>query len=115
MIRNLEEKTGRTMVAHMARGVLADEAPRGDDLVAVQYGGGKEALRPIYDAIVKAVGKSGSDVELAPKKAYASLRRAKQFGLVRPTPLEGPGAYSSRMTCTGSTRAARRAGSSADR
>lgn len=120
MIRNLEEKTGRSieawvaltkamgdrkhgeivkalkdehglthgyanLVAHMAKGVLAEGAPQGDDLVAAQYAGGKEGLRPIYDAITKAVAAFGGDVELAPKKAYVSLRRSKQFGLVQPT------------------------------
>jgi len=54
------------------------------DPVAAQYEG-KEALRPLYDAIVAAVRKFGDDVELAPKKTYVSLRRAKQFGLLQPS------------------------------
>lgn len=57
----------------------------GDDLVTAQYGGGKEGLRPIYEAIASAIAKFGSDVELAPKKAYVSLRRSKQFGLIQPS------------------------------
>lgn len=56
-----------------------------DDLVEAQYGGGKAALRPLYEAIVKAVKGFGSDVELAPKKANVSLRRSKQFGLIQPS------------------------------
>ncbi len=56
-----------------------------DDLVGAQYAGGKEVLRPIYDRLVQAVGTFGSDVELAPRKAYVSLRRSKQFGLVQPS------------------------------
>ncbi len=59
--------------------------PSGDDLVAGQYAGGKAELRPIYDALVKAVQLFGKDVELAPKKAYVSLRRKKQFGLIQPS------------------------------
>ena len=56
-----------------------------DDLVANQYSGAKAGLRPIYDAISAAILKFGNDVELAPKKAYVSLRRKKQFGLVQPS------------------------------
>lgn len=55
------------------------------DLVAQQYAGGKVDLRPIYNALVKAVERFGNDVELAPKKAYVSLRRKKQFGLIQPS------------------------------
>ena len=55
-----------------------------DDLIANQYGG-KEALRPIYDALIDAVNQFGDDVVIAPKKAYVSLRRNKQFGLVQPS------------------------------
>ena len=72
-----------TLVAHEARGSAATSAEAGD-LVAGQYAG-KEDLRPIYDRIARAVQGFGKDVELSPKKAYVSLRRAKQFGLVQPS------------------------------
>lgn len=71
------------LVAHEAR-KPAGSADAADDPVAGQYAG-KESLRPIYDRIVAAVEGFGDDVELAPKKAYVSLRRAKQFGLVQPS------------------------------
>ncbi len=59
--------------------------PAEEDLVAAQYGGPKAGLKPIYDALTKAVSAFGSDVELAPKKTYVSLRRSKQFGLIQPS------------------------------
>jgi predicted transport protein len=118
MVRNLEEKTGKTMaqwvavvkalgpkkhgeivkvlkeqhelghgyanlVAHTAAGLVGDDAPAGDDLVAAQYTGEKAGLRPTYDAIIKAVTGFGADVEVSPKKTYVSLRRSKQFALVQ--------------------------------
>lgn len=60
-------------------------AEGGADLVAEQYSGEKAALRPLYDAIMKAVMKFGADVEPAPKKAYVSLRRNKQFAILQPS------------------------------
>jgi len=60
-------------------------ASEGDDLIAAQYAGAKAELRPIYDALMTAVQKFGSDVEVAPKKAYVSLRRSKQFAIVQPS------------------------------
>jgi hypothetical protein len=54
------------------------------DLVAAQYAGGKASLRPLYDEIVAFANSLGKDVELAPKKASVSLRRAKQFALLTP-------------------------------
>ena len=54
------------------------------DLVANQYDGAKEGLKPIYDAIIKHVKSLGEDVEIAPKKASVSLRRKKQFALIVP-------------------------------
>ncbi len=56
-----------------------------DDLVSMQYSGAKTALRPIYEALVEVVTSFGNDVEIAPKKAYVSLRRAKQFALLQPS------------------------------
>ncbi len=60
-------------------------AGTGADLIAQQYSAGKADLRPTYDALVHAVNQFGKDVELAPKKAYVSLRRKKQFGLIQPS------------------------------
>jgi len=61
------------------------EGPADDELVSTQYSGKKEGLRPIYDALIKAVRALGKDVEVAPKKAYVSLRRNKQFALIQPS------------------------------
>ena len=72
------------LVAHEAlqsAAAHADEA----DLVAQQYAGKKAGLKPIYDQLIRAIQGFGSDVELAPKKAYVSLRRSKQFGLIQPS------------------------------
>ncbi len=71
------------LVAHKALQSSAGSAGE-EDLVEAQYAA-KETLRPVYDRIVEAVQGFGGDVELAPKKAYVSLRRAKQFGLVQPS------------------------------
>ena len=50
-----------------------------------QYAGDKAALRPIYDTLIEQIQRFGDDVELAPKKAYVSLRRAKQFAIIQPS------------------------------
>lgn len=121
MIRNLAEKTGKTLdqwvtlvkklgdlkhgelvahlkdkhgmghgyanlVVHAAKGGLArPDGDQGADLVEAQYAGEKAALRPIYDRLVAVIGKFGTDVEVAPKKAYVSVRRAKQFAILQPS------------------------------
>jgi hypothetical protein len=120
MIRNLAEKTGKTLeqwvklakasgeekhgkvVAHLktehglthgyanlvAHSLLKSAAATTDDqddLVAQQYGGAKAALKPWYDALRQKISAFGKDVEFAPKKAYVSLRRSKQFGLIQPS------------------------------
>ena len=54
------------------------------DLVANQYKG-KEALKPIHDAIIAFVSGFGTELEIAPKKTSVSLRRSKQFALVQPS------------------------------
>ncbi|MCH9650499.1 MAG: DUF4287 domain-containing protein [Deltaproteobacteria bacterium] len=55
------------------------------DLVASQYSGAKEGLKPIYDALIEIVQGFGKDVEVSPKKTYVSLRRSKQFALIQPS------------------------------
>jgi len=47
------------------------------------YAGPKSALRPIHDALMMEIGKFG-EFEVAPKKAYVSLRRRKQFATIGP-------------------------------
>lgn len=67
---------------------LQSDSHTADDtqvLVNAQYAGTKAALRPIYDALLKAISKFGNDVEVSPKKAYVSLRRNKQFAIIQPT------------------------------
>ena len=54
------------------------------DLVANQYEGAKQGLKPLYDAIVKHAKSLGAEVEIAPKKTSVSLRRKKQFALIVP-------------------------------
>ncbi len=56
-----------------------------DALVDAQYAGLKADLRPIYDKLIAGVNKLASDVEIAPKKAYVSLRRSKQFAIIQPS------------------------------
>ena len=63
----------------------ADKPAAETDVVSAQYTGAKAGLRPVYDRIVEAARGFGADVEIAPKKAYVSLRRKKQFGLVQPS------------------------------
>lgn len=55
------------------------------DPVAQQYDGGKAGLKPIYDKLTQEIMKFGKDVELAPKKAYVSIRRNKQFAIIQPS------------------------------
>ena len=73
------------LVAHKHLKSDAGSSPGEDDLVAGLYSGAKAELRPIYDELLKQIQKFGKDVEIAPKKAYVSLRRNKQFGLIQPS------------------------------
>ena len=57
--------------------------PAGEaELLEFQYSGAKQALRPIYDAVVEAARALGGDVAVVTQKTGVSLRRRKQFGLV---------------------------------
>ena len=72
------------LVAHRTLHSSADQHDE-DDLVGAQYAGPKADLKPIYDKLLGAMKKFGSDLEIAPKKAYVSVRRKKQFALVQPS------------------------------
>ena len=62
-----------------------DEAASVDDSLDAMYAGSKAYLRPLHDAVAKTARGFGADVELAPKKAYVSLRRKKQFATIGPS------------------------------
>jgi len=72
------------LVAHKTLKSDAGSISETSDLVAAQYAGDKAGLKPIYDALIKAATSCG-DVEIAPKKAYVSLRRSKQFAIIQPS------------------------------
>jgi len=85
----LKEKHGFThgyanMVVLMAKEDSAYNTKDKSSLITKQYDG-KESLYPIYEALIKEVNKFGKDIEIAPKKAYVSLRRKKQFALIQPS------------------------------
>ncbi len=54
-----------------------------DDSLSEIYSGPKEHLLPIHEKLMAAIEKFG-DFEIAPKKAYLSLRRKKQFATIGP-------------------------------
>jgi predicted transport protein len=68
------------LICHTAKGTL--DAPE-DDLLAGQYAG-REALRPVYDALEAQARKLGKDVEISPKKTSVAFRRSKNFAVVTP-------------------------------
>ena len=59
-------------------------APSDQDPAGALYAGKKEALRPIHDALMKAIGAFAKDLEVAPKAGYVSLRSRKQFAMIKP-------------------------------
>jgi predicted transport protein len=92
LVNFLKEKHGFThgnanVVVHFAKQSHAGAAENSDDLITEQYKG-KENLKTWYDRIMAEVNKLGTDVEVAPKKAYVSLRRKKQFAIIQPSTKE---------------------------
>lgn len=73
------------LIAHETLASRTGSSSQSEDLVAKQYSGKKEALYPIYEALLKSVAKFGAELEVSPKKAYVSLRHNKQFALIQPS------------------------------
>jgi predicted transport protein len=88
LVSMLKEKYGighgyANMVVHKAKETGAGSSAD-DELVTEQYKG-KEALKDLYDLLIKEIQQFGNDVELSPKKAYVSVRRKKQFAILQPS------------------------------
>lgn len=71
------------LVAHKAKSSDAGSAENTDDLIISQYQG-KEHFKPIYNKLISEIQTFGSDIEIAPKNTYVSLRRKKQFAILNP-------------------------------
>ncbi len=88
VIRFLKEGYGMThgyanLVAHTARQSDAASAESPNSLIEQQYKG-KEHFRPLYERLLQDIRRIGPDFEVAPKNAYVSLRRKKQFAMLQP-------------------------------
>ena len=71
------------LVAMKARKSDAGSEEDKDLLIEAQYRG-KEHFRELYDALMSEIKTFGEELEIAPKKAYVSLRRKKQFAMLQP-------------------------------
>jgi hypothetical protein len=73
-------------LVHVVLGTDGTSAAAGksaDEVLDGIYAGPKAALRPIHDAFMSAMAPLGT-FDIAPKKAYLSLRRRKQFAQIGP-------------------------------
>ena len=71
------------MIAIKVTGTDARNAENPNDLIDKQYKG-KEHFKPVYDQLMNHIQSLGKDIEVAPKNAYVSLRRKKQFAILQP-------------------------------
>lgn len=88
IIKFLKEEHGLThgfanLIAHKSKGSDSGSADNPEDLITRQYQG-KEHFKPIYDKLITQIQDFGKDIEIAPKNAYVSLRRKKQFAILNP-------------------------------
>jgi uncharacterized protein DUF5655/uncharacterized protein DUF4287 len=73
-----------SLVAREALGKAPNASGTQTPAVDALYAGKKAALRPIHDKLLASILAMGNDIEIAPKKGYVSLRRRKQFAMIKP-------------------------------
>jgi hypothetical protein len=91
VVAMLKEKLGlghgdANAIAHYAKAAETTPGVAGDSpdaAIDALYSGPKAGLRPMHDAVMAAL-KAFGEFEIAPKKGYLSLRRAKQFASLTP-------------------------------
>jgi predicted transport protein len=71
------------LIVHKSKGSDAGSVTDKKSLIDAQYKG-KEHWLPLYEKLLSKIEKFGSDIEIAPKKSYVSLRRKKQFAMLIP-------------------------------
>jgi len=71
------------LLAHVVREHLAGGPKAETDLLDAQYAKGKAPLRPICDALLDHARTLGPDVTVVIQKTAVSLRRKKQFAVVK--------------------------------
>jgi predicted transport protein len=72
-----------TMVAHTVHGGYMKEHEDPAALLEGNFAGEKAALRPVYEALLKAARKFGDELTVYPCKTYITLKRSRQFGVVK--------------------------------
>ncbi|MEW9552890.1 DUF5655 domain-containing protein [Nonomuraea sp. NPDC050783] len=58
--------------------------PTADDHLAAQYAGPKQALTPIYEALLAAATGLGGDVAVEVRAGFVALNRKRQFAAIQP-------------------------------
>lgn len=87
-LRREHELGGPTAMVIVARAEGSDplaEYEDQDSLVKAMFAGPKAALRPIYDAALKAGLSLGKDVTASARKTYVTLARKRQFAVIQPS------------------------------
>lgn len=70
------------IIVHKANGT--DSGSNDPEVLVQKQYEGKEQLKPIYDLLLQKILSFGEDIEIAPKNAYVSLKRKKQFACLKP-------------------------------